>query len=349
MGHESDMMLALLASKMGASGGSGGQGEKGEKGDKGDPGEPFSISKVYDSISAMNAGYASDGVPVGGFVVIDTGNVEDEDNAKLYYKGISQYEYLTDMSGATGLQGPKGDKGDTGALGATGAKGADGYTPVKGTDYWTEDDKQEIIAEVLAALGNPAVFGTVDENNIITIAGDLADGTYTLQYENEDGTTTKIGIITIGEVAIVNVIPISTDADGNIYNDKGYKTGTRISSNGVEKTDVAECELTGFIPFVKGDLLRGSAYSFASIANDGSTAFKNMAAYNSVACFNASKTWLTSVSLDMRTATADGLTVNSDSSFVFESILNANIPADTAYIRVSMINITDDTIFTVNQ
>lgn len=126
MGRDSDMMLALLASKMGASGGSGGQGEKGEKGDKGDPGEPFSISKVYDSISAMNAGYASDGVPVGGFVVIDTGDVEDEDNAKLYYKGISQYEYLTDMSGATGLQGPKGDKGDTGALGATGAKGADG-------------------------------------------------------------------------------------------------------------------------------------------------------------------------------------------------------------------------------
>lgn len=42
--------------------------------------------------------------------------------------------------------GLKGDKGDTGAA------GADGYTPVKGTDYWTESDKAEIVADTLAAL-----------------------------------------------------------------------------------------------------------------------------------------------------------------------------------------------------
>lgn len=33
-----------------------------------------------------------------------------------------------------------GTKGSTGATGATGAAGKDGYTPVRGTDYWTEDD-----------------------------------------------------------------------------------------------------------------------------------------------------------------------------------------------------------------
>lgn len=31
-------------------------------------------------------------------------------------------------------------------------KGADGHTPVKGTDYWTATDKQEIVNDVLAAL-----------------------------------------------------------------------------------------------------------------------------------------------------------------------------------------------------
>lgn len=36
--------------------------------------------------------------------------------------------------------------------GADGAPGADGHTPVKGTDYWTADDQQTIVNDVLAAL-----------------------------------------------------------------------------------------------------------------------------------------------------------------------------------------------------
>lgn len=45
-----------------------------------------------------------------------------------------------------------GLKGDTGATGPQGEPGADGYTPVKGTDYWTATDKAEIVADTLAAL-----------------------------------------------------------------------------------------------------------------------------------------------------------------------------------------------------
>lgn len=48
-------------------------------------------------------------------------------------------------TGATGQQGPQGQKGDTGAQGPKGDTGAAGYTPVRGVDYWTEADKQEII------------------------------------------------------------------------------------------------------------------------------------------------------------------------------------------------------------
>jgi hypothetical protein len=39
-------------------------------------------------------------------------------------------------------------KGDTGATGATGATGQAGYTPVKGTDYYTDDDKAEFSDEI---------------------------------------------------------------------------------------------------------------------------------------------------------------------------------------------------------
>ena len=60
----------------------------------------------------------------------------------------------------------KGDKGDTGATGQTGPKGetgpqgpagANGYTPVKGTDYFTESDKTELVNAVISAL--PAAEG----------------------------------------------------------------------------------------------------------------------------------------------------------------------------------------------
>ena len=66
----------------------------------------------------MNDAYATDGVAVGAFVMIDTGNVEDEDNAKLYVKGETAYDYITDLSGAAGI---KGDPGEDGADGADGA------------------------------------------------------------------------------------------------------------------------------------------------------------------------------------------------------------------------------------
>ena len=43
-------------------------------------------------------------------------------------------------------------KGDPGKDGQNGIDGKDGYTPVKGTDYWTQADKAEIVAQVLSAL-----------------------------------------------------------------------------------------------------------------------------------------------------------------------------------------------------
>ena len=36
--------------------------------------------------------------------------------------------------------------------GIDGKDGADGYTPVKGTHYWTEADKAEMVADVIASL-----------------------------------------------------------------------------------------------------------------------------------------------------------------------------------------------------
>ena len=50
------------------------------------------------------------------------------------------------------IKGPVGEDGKDGAAGPAGPAGADGYTPVRGTDYWTEADQQQIVSDVLAAL-----------------------------------------------------------------------------------------------------------------------------------------------------------------------------------------------------
>lgn len=102
---------------------------------KGAKGDPFAVAKTYASVAAMNAGYATDGVKQGQFVIVETGNVDDEENARLYVKGAKSYEFITDLSGAQGIKGDKGEqgvKGDQGAKGDKGEKGdtgADGKTP----------------------------------------------------------------------------------------------------------------------------------------------------------------------------------------------------------------------------
>lgn len=61
----------------------------------------------------------------------------------------------TGPAGPAGLIGPAGKDGapgQQGPQGEPGAPGQDGHTPVKGTDYWTETDKAEIVADVIAAI-----------------------------------------------------------------------------------------------------------------------------------------------------------------------------------------------------
>lgn len=85
------------------------------RGDTGAAGKDFSIYKTYVSVNAMYAD--KNNVPLNEFVLIATGNVEDEDNAKLFVRkepSINGFEFLTDLSGAQGIKGEKGDKGDKG-------------------------------------------------------------------------------------------------------------------------------------------------------------------------------------------------------------------------------------------
>lgn len=72
-------------------------------------GKAFQIKKVFASVSAMNATDVNT-FAENDFILINTANVEDEDNAKLYVvatnsKGKKFYSYLVDMSGFRGFMG----------------------------------------------------------------------------------------------------------------------------------------------------------------------------------------------------------------------------------------------------
>ena len=120
-------------------------------------GDAFTIVKTYPSVANMKLNYNDPEVSVGQFVMIDTGNVQDEEDSRLYLKGDSEWKFISDLSGAQGIQGlsayqvavqqgfegdenawltslkgEKGEKGDQGAQGAKGAKGDKGDTGDQG-------------------------------------------------------------------------------------------------------------------------------------------------------------------------------------------------------------------------
>lgn len=126
-------------------------------------GDAFVIVKTYPSIQAMQDDYNNPEVKKGQFVMIDTGNVENEEDSRLYLKGNTEWKFISDLSGAQGIQGlsayqvavqhgfegteaewlislkgekgetgPKGDKGNTGEKGDTGERGPQGLQGERG-------------------------------------------------------------------------------------------------------------------------------------------------------------------------------------------------------------------------
>ena len=68
-------------------------------------GKSFKIAKVYSSVSEMMNDYNTTDVEVGEFVWINTSNVEDPDDSKLYLKTNTEWQLVGDLSGNQGIQG----------------------------------------------------------------------------------------------------------------------------------------------------------------------------------------------------------------------------------------------------
>jgi len=186
----------------GPQGEQGEQGPQGEQGIQGPSGQAFSIAKVYSSVAELLADTSPTGILEGQFAIIDTGDVNDSDNAKLYLWNGSIYSYITDLSGAVGMQGPQGIQGIQGVQGEQGIQGSQGIQGIQ---------------------GEPGI------NTWGSITGDLADQTdlqnaLDAKFNNPTGTVADY-IAGDGSVQPFPTIATASNLITEVYN----KTGSQIN------------------------------------------------------------------------------------------------------------------------
>lgn len=68
-------------------------------------GGAFTYKKEYPSVEAMEADWGTADVKLGEYVLINTNNVEDPDDAKVYLKTQEGWKFIVDLSGMQGIQG----------------------------------------------------------------------------------------------------------------------------------------------------------------------------------------------------------------------------------------------------
>ena len=68
-------------------------------------GDAFTYKKEYPSVKAMEADWGTADVKLGEYVLINTNDVEDPDDAKVYLKTQEGWKFIVDLSGMQGIQG----------------------------------------------------------------------------------------------------------------------------------------------------------------------------------------------------------------------------------------------------
>ena len=169
---------------------------QGQIGPIGPQGDPFQVKKTYTNVDLMKADY--DNMEINDYVMI-SGNVEQEDNAKLFVKTevedpTYRWQYLADFSGASGIQGPTGATPNL-QIGTV-VTGETSSASITGT---AENPKLNLTLQK-GDKGNTGDTGATG-NGISSITKTGTSGyvdTYTIAYTN--GTSTTFDV-TNGEVS----------------------------------------------------------------------------------------------------------------------------------------------------
>lgn len=143
-----------------------------------------------------------------------------------------------------------------------------------------------------------------------------------------------------------NQIPISTDADGSIYNGIGYKLDTRLPTNGVP-TAASGYLTTGFIPFAVGDTIRCNKF----VATSGYQSNAKVIFYNSSKAVIAGQSGARIIA-DGNYVLGQSLTFTPPSTIYDSGTGTNNDISAAAYIRLTIGGYNDvaaDIICTINE
>ena len=193
----------------------------------------------------------------------------------------------------------------------------------------TIENGSEISETITADYGYQISSLNVTMGGIDITASAVNDGVISIAEVTGNVIITAVAIPTEAEpdTSYTNLIPLSTDDEGNIYNDVGYKTGYRINSSFEEASATGMCT-TGYIPYNSGDTLRVKNVTVSG----ASTPY--------IALYNANREPLLVLK-------ATEKLIEADSEGVYTCTITAH--SDTAYIRMALGVIDDTSIVTVNE
>ena len=116
-------------------------GPQGKQGEKGETGRGFKVLGYYATESTLSAAVTN---PAAG----DAYGIGTSEPYDIYIWDGANHKWVNNGV----LRGAQGIQGEPGVPGIQGPAGKDGKTPVKGTDYFTQADKQEIAKDAAALV-----------------------------------------------------------------------------------------------------------------------------------------------------------------------------------------------------
>ena len=185
------------------------------------------------------------------------------------------------------------------------------------------------------------VTGVIDENNDIILTGDLADGSYRIMYQYEDGSFSSPITVTVGEVETYANLLETAMEEGltEVYNGIGYKANLRWSGSSSAFVSATKCVLTGLIPVgVNGDV-----FHVRGVDMVGYTDGRQSGWYH---CYDSQGS-----RLQMAAGTISKATISNDENGDFTITMNHSnftLPSGTAYIRFQFGEIIGDFIMSRN-